>query len=86
MIGIGTKGPQTMKKSHACMAVLVLSLGPSLLAAGSTRKAVPGDPLDIAPFGLQETQATDAARIIRWPEPRKIRQVLVEFECRGPTP
>jgi hypothetical protein len=68
------------------MAVLVLSLGPSLLAAGSTRKAVPGDPLDIAPFGLQETQATDAARIIRWPEPRKIRQVLVEFEGRGPTP
>jgi hypothetical protein len=70
-----------MKSMHIVAAWVVMYICGGLLAAGTEGQKAPVGNCDIAPFGVpvpQEGSASPQPQV-RWAEPRKVRQVVVEF-------
>jgi hypothetical protein len=70
-----------MKSMHIVAAWVVMYICGGLLAAGTEGQRTPVGNCDIAPFGVpvpQEGSASPQPQV-RWAEPRKVRQVVVEF-------
>ncbi len=70
-----------MKSTEIVAALVVMFMCGGLLAAGANEQKAPVGDCDIAPFGVPVPHdgAAGPQPEVRWAEPRKVRQVVVEF-------